>query len=158
MTTHVTATGPETRLTERRSAVERTRGFTRYLVPLGRLLFTAIFLLGALGLFTRPSIDYAASQGVPWANVLVPIAGILGLVGGLSVLLGVRARIGALLLVVFLVPVTLMMHRFWAAPDVAVARIQQVMFMKNLAILGGALLVMHFGAGPFSFDARHPRD
>ena len=73
------------------------------------------------------------------ANVLVPIGGVLALLGGLSVLLGVRARIGALLLVVFLVPVTLMMHRFWAETDPMMMRMQQAHFMKNIAMLGAAL-------------------
>jgi putative oxidoreductase len=59
--------------------------------------------------------------------------------------------------VLFLVPVTLMMHRFWATTDPMMASIQQVMFMKNLSMLGGALLLTHFGAGPLSFDARRER-
>jgi putative oxidoreductase len=94
---------------------------------------------------------------VPWANVLVPLSGILALLGGLSILFGVRARIGALLLVLFLVPVTLIMHRYWGLPDPALARLQQVQFMKNLSMLGGALLIMYFGAGPLSFDEQNAR-
>jgi putative oxidoreductase len=154
MTTHITTPGPETRATRPGVELGRAHGATRYLVPLGRFLFTAIFLLSALGLFAPPSAAYAASEGVPLANVLVPIAGVLALVGGLSVLLGVRARIGAFLLVLFLVPVTLWMHRFWAAGDPMMARMQQAHFMKNIAMLGAALMVMYFGAGPLSFDAR----
>ena len=157
MATHVTAPGPETRMTERHAPLERTRDFTQYLVPLGRLLFVAIFLMAAFGNFSSATIAYAARQGVPWANVLVPLSGILALLGGLSVLFGVRARIGALLLVIFLVPVTLMMHRFWATSDVVTARMQMTMFMKNVSMLGGALLIMYFGAGPFSYDGRSTR-
>jgi putative oxidoreductase len=151
MTTHVTTPGPEPR-TERHAPLERTRDLTQYLVPLGRLLFVAIFLLSSFGNFSSGAIGYAAHHGVPWASFLVPLAGILALLGGLSVLLGVRARVGALLLVLFLVPVTLMMHRFWGVADPMTAQIQQVMFMKNVSMLGGALLIMYFGAGPFSFD------
>jgi putative oxidoreductase len=117
------------------------------------VLLALVFLLSAPGHFSPTIIGYAAAQGVPAASVLVPLAGILAFVGGLSVALGYRARIGAWMLVVFLVPVTLMMHRFWAAGDPAVALLQRVMFLKNLAILGGALVVTHFGAGPVSFDA-----
>src|SRR5450432_3130457 len=79
---------------------------TRYLVPVGRLLFAAIFLMSVPTHFAQSTIDHAASAGVPLANVLVPLSGLLELVGGLSVLLGYHARIGALLLALFLVPVT----------------------------------------------------
>jgi putative oxidoreductase len=156
MATHVTTPGPDTRAA-RHAPVERTRDFTRYLVPLGRLLFVAIFLISSVGDFAPATIAYAARQGVPWANVLVPAAGVLSLIGGLSVLFGVRARVGALLLALFLVPVTLTMHRFWAIPDPMTAQLQLIMFLKNTSLLGAALLIMYFGAGPFSFDESSAR-
>jgi putative oxidoreductase len=140
--------------TEPRVPLERTRDFTQYLVPLGRILFAAIFILASFGNFSSGTIAYAAGHGVPWANVLVPVAGILALAGGISVLLGIQARLGALMLVVFLVFVTPMMHRFWGLSDPGMARLQQIMFLKNLSMLGGALLLMYFGAGPFSLDGR----
>jgi putative oxidoreductase len=84
----------------------------------------------------------------------VPLSGILALAGGLSILLGYRARLGAWLIALFLVPVTLMIHKFWAIADPMMQQIQMVLFMKNIAILGGALLISQFGAGPFSLDAR----
>jgi putative oxidoreductase len=62
--------------------------------------------------------------------------------------------VGAAFLVAFLVPVTLSMHAFWAVKDPMMAQIQMAMFMKNVGLLGGALLVAHFGAGPYSLDAR----
>jgi putative oxidoreductase len=68
-------------------------------------------------------------------------------------LLGYRVRLEAWLIVVFLVPVTLMMHKFWTVSDPMTAQIQMVMFRKNASVLGGALLISHFGAGPFSLDA-----
>jgi putative oxidoreductase len=71
--------------------------------------------------------------------------------------LGYRARIGAWLLI-FLVPVTLMMQNFWAVKDPTMAQMQMVMFMKNLSMLGGALLISQFGSGPCSLDARRERD
>jgi putative oxidoreductase len=86
--------------------------------------------------------------------LLVPLAGILAFVGGLSILLGYHARIGAWILVLFLVPVSLMMHNFWAVTDPMMAQMQRAMFLKNLSMLGGALLIAHFGAGPLSLDAR----
>jgi putative oxidoreductase len=75
-------------------------------------------------------------------------------VGGLSILLGYRAKLGAWLLVLFLVPVTLAMHQFWAAHDPMMAQIQQVNFMKNLSLLGAALFISQAGAGPLSLDTR----
>jgi putative oxidoreductase len=126
----------------------------RYLVPLGRALFAAIFLISAPAHFTAAGIGYAAQQGVPMPSLLVPISGLLALIGGLSVLLGYRARLGAWLLVLFLLPVTLLMHRFWEIPDAMTAQIQMVMFLKNLSLIGGALLIAYFGPGPLSLDAK----
>ena len=130
---------------------------SRFLVPIGRAFFGAIFIKSAPGHFTPQAIAYAAHQGVPLASILVPLSGVLALVGGVSVLLGYRARLGAWLLVAFLVPVTLMMHNFWAVADPQMAQLQQGMFMKNLSMLGGALLIAHFGAGPVSLDAQSGR-
>lgn len=127
---------------------------TAYWVPLGRLLFSLVFLLAAPAHFTAQGIGYAAGQGVPLPNILVPFTGILLILGGLSVLLGYHTRVGAVLLAIFLVPVTLLMHPFWAIDDPSAAQVQQIMFMKNLALLGGTLLLLHFGPGPLSLDER----
>jgi len=123
----------------------------------GRMLFSLIFLLAAIGHFSHQEIAYAAQQGVPLASLAVPLSGVLALLGGLSVLLGYQAKWGAGLLIVFLVPVTLMMHNFWAVKDPMMAQMQMAMFMKNLSIIGGALLITQFGAGPLSLDARSHR-
>jgi putative oxidoreductase len=127
---------------------------TSALVLAGRLLFSFIFIFAASGNFSHQTIAYAAAQGVPLASIAVPLAGILSLAGGLSILLGYHARIGAWLLVLFLVPVTPMMHNFWAVKDPMMAQMQLVNFLKNLALLGGAFLISQFGAGPWSLDAR----
>ncbi len=127
---------------------------SRYAAPLGRALFAAIFVMSGFGHFSPALIQYAAQQGVPFAGLLVPLSGLIAVAGGLSILLGYHARVGALLLVVFLVPVTLSMHAFWNVTDPMMAQMQMAMFMKNLAMLGAAILVIHFGAGPVSLDAR----
>ena len=90
--------------------------------------------------------------GVPFAPLLVPISGVLAIVGGLSVALGYKARWAAWLLVAFLVPVTGMMHAYWRLSDPAAIHIQQAMFAKNLSMLGAALLITQFGAGRSSID------
>jgi putative oxidoreductase len=119
-------------------------------VVLGRFLFTAIFLMSGVGHFSKQTIGYAASQGVPLASIAVPLSGVLALAGGLSILLGYRAKLGAWLIILFLVPVTLMMHNFWAV----MAQMQMIMFMKNVSMTGAALMITQFGAGSLSLDAR----
>lgn len=126
-------------------------------VVLGRVLFALIFLMAGPNHFAKQSIGYAASQGVPLASVAVPLSGILALAGGLSILLGYRAKLGAWLIVLFLALVTPMMHKFWGLTDPMMAQVQMIMFMKNLSMLGGALLITQFGAGPLSLDARRSR-
>ena len=125
----------------------------RFLSLLGRVLFAWVFVKSAPAHFQEQSIGYLSEQGIPFAPVLVPLSGFLALVGGISVLLGWRAKAGAWLLVAFLVPVTLLMHPFWAVSDPAAAAIQEAMFYRNLSMLGGALLIAWFGAGPIAMDA-----
>jgi putative oxidoreductase len=123
-------------------------------VLLGRFLFVLIFLMSAPMHFSRQIIAYAASQGVPLASIAVPFSGVLALAGGLSILLGYRAKIGAWLLIAFLAAVTPMMHNFWTVTDPMMHQMQFIMFMKNVSMLGGALFISQFGAGPWSLDAR----
>jgi putative oxidoreductase len=126
-------------------------------VVLGRFFFALIFLMAGANHFNKQTIGYAASQGVPLAAIAVPLSGVLAIAGGLSILLGYRANLGSWLIVLFLVPVSLMMHKFWTVTDPMMAQIQMVLFMKNVSMLGGALLISYFGAGPFSLDARRSR-
>jgi putative oxidoreductase len=130
-----------------------TANWIQAVAPLGRLLFSLIFILSGIGHFSAPTIEYAASQGVPMANLLVPLSGILAILGGISVLSGYKARIGALMLLAFLVPVTLMMHNFWDISDPMMRQNQMAHFMKNLALMGTTLLIFHFGSGPYSVDS-----
>jgi putative oxidoreductase len=136
---------------------ENTTTAKSAVVLLGRLFFAAIFLMAGPGHFGKQAIGYAASQGVPLAAIAVPVSGLLAIAGGLSILLGYRAKIGAWLIVLFLVPVTLMMHKFWTVTDPTMAQVQMIMFMKNVGLLGAALLISQFGAGPFSLDARRSK-
>jgi putative oxidoreductase len=126
----------------------------RMLFPIGRVLFALIFITAAPRHFTWEGIHHAADLGVPLAGLLVPVAGVMALAGGLSVALGWKARWGAWTLVAFLIPVTWMMHAFWKQSDAAAFHIQQAMFVKNLSMLGAALLLTQFGAGAMSIDGR----
>ena len=124
---------------------------------IGRVLFSLIFIFAAFGHFKPETITYAASAGVPLAKLAVPASGILSLAGGLSILLGYRAKLGAWALVVFLVPVTVTLHNFWTVTDPMMRQMQMVMFMKNLGLIGGALMFAVHGAGAYSLDARTER-
>jgi len=124
------------------------------LALLGRFLFVLIFLMSGPRHFLSQTIAYAAAQGVPLASIVVPFSGVLAVAGALSILLGYRARIGAWLIVLFLVGVTPMMHKFWVVTDPMMYQMQFVMFMKNVSMLGSALFISQVGAGPWSLDAR----
>ena len=123
-----------------------------FIALLGRILFSSLFIISGFMQFTPSEISLAADQGVPLPTLLVPLSGVLEIIGGLSVLFGYKARYGAWLLVIFLIPVTLVVHQFWESTNAAEAAIQMAMFFKNLALLGAALSITYFGSGPFSLD------
>lgn len=152
MSTHVVTYGDEISPPAPARLV-RYEHVARYLVPLARVCFSLMFLMATVAHFTEPLIAAAEGQGAPGARVLVPLSGIIAGVGGLSIVLGYHARIGAWLIVAFLVPITLIMHPFWAIADPTTAMMQQTSFMKNLSMLGGALFIAYYGAGPISIDA-----
>lgn len=120
----------------------------------GRILFSLIFIFAAFGHFKPEEIAYAAAAGVPLAKLAVPASGLLSLAGGLSIALGYRAKLGGWALVVFLVPVTLMLHNFWSVTDPMMRQMQLAMFLKNVSLIGGALFFAARGAGAYSLDAR----
>ena len=137
------------------TAIARSELWMKFLFPLGRVLFAFNFVLAFPYHFTHGAIQAAAEQGVLLPSVLVPLSGVLALAGGLSVALGYKTRWGAWALVAFLVPVTLWMHAYWRLSDPHTAFVEQVLFLKNISTLGGALLISQFGGGPISLDQRH---
>lgn len=131
----------------------------KLIVLLGRIFYSAIFILGGIdNLVDAKAVSYAASAGIPFPSVLVPLAGLVALLGGMSILLGLKAKIGGWLLVLFLVPVTLMMHNFWAVADPQMRMMQMINFEKNLSLLGGAILIAYFGSGPLSLEKTGPME
>jgi putative oxidoreductase len=124
----------------------------KYIPLIGRILFSLIFIMTILGSFSVGTIAYASSAGVPMASMLVPLSGIIALLGALSIILGFKAKIGGWLIIIFLIPVTFYMHQFWAVQDQMAMQMQMANFMKNISMLGGALLITYFGAGPVSID------
>jgi putative oxidoreductase len=138
----------------RSQASSTTLAGTGALVLLGRFLFVLIFLMSAPMHFSQQVIAFAAAKGVPLASIVVPLSGVIALAGGLSILLGYRARIGAWLLILFLVVVTPLMHNFWTVADPMMRQMDFANFMKNVSMAGAALFITQFGAGPWSLDAR----
>jgi putative oxidoreductase len=92
-----------------------------------------------------------------WVPFFHVAAMLTELVGGLSLLLGYKARLGALLLFLFLIPVTLTFHSFWTYTDPKEQQDNMLFFMHNLTLMGGLLLVMTFGPGPLSVDLKGRR-
>lgn len=122
----------------------------RYIPLIGRAFLSAIFLKSAFDKITDPAgtQQYMAANGIPLTGLFLVAAIIVELVGGLSVLLGYKAKWGAIALILFLIPATLIFHTNFGD------RIQVIQFMKNLAIMGGLLMVYYSGSGPVSLDAR----
>jgi putative oxidoreductase len=124
----------------------------------GRVLLAAIFILGGWGKIGgfEGTAGYIASKGLPLPQVGAAIAIVVELVGGIMLLVGFRARWAALAIFVFLIPTTFIFHAFWAVPPEQVMA-QQNSFMKNLAIMGGMLMVWAFGPGRLALDAASER-
>lgn len=123
------------------------------LAPIGRVLFSLIFIFSLPTLFSHDAVARAAAAGVPYAQYAVPIGGILAFLGGIMVALGLYARLGAFFILLFLVPTTFFMHRFWQTGGVE-QHAQFANFMKNLSLMGAAIYIIHVGASAFSVDHR----
>jgi len=111
---------------------------------IGRVILGGYYLFNAFNHFTRLGMlsGYAASKRVPAPRVLTLVAGVLLLLGGLSILLGVYPVAGVVALAIFFIPVTFWMHDFWAVQDPMQKMTQMVNFTKNLALLGAALMLL----------------
>ena len=117
---------------------------TRNLFPLlSRILMSAIFILSGIGKIINPvnTQEYMSAYGMSFTSVLLVAAIAVKILGGLSLLLGIKPRYGAIALALFLIPATFIFHTDFSD------YIQQIMFMKNLAILGGLLMLIQHGGG-----------
>lgn len=122
---------------------------------LARLLMVALFLpagLSKIGSF-EGTVGYIASVGLPLASVGAVVAILVEVLAPLALLVGWRTRWAALVLAVFTLAATVFFHNFWAMPAEQ-QFMQQLMFMKNLGVVGGLLALAAFGAGVWSLDAR----
>ncbi|HZI22146.1 MAG TPA: DoxX family protein, partial [Gemmatimonadales bacterium] len=116
----------------------------QYLFLAGRVLFGGFFLLAGIDHFRHVAMmaPYAASKRIPVPRLSVLGSGALIMLGGLSVLLGVRPTWGVVLLTAFLVPTSFLMHNYWTATDPSARMMDQTNFKKNIALLGAAWMLL----------------
>ncbi|CCH28741.1 DoxX family protein [Actinosynnema sp. NPDC047251] len=116
---------------------------------IGRILFVFLFFGSAVGHLTQTDAmaGYAASKGVPSPKLATQATGVLMIVGALMVLLGVWADLGALLLVLFLLPTAFLMHNFWTQTDPQAKQAEMIQFNKNVSLAGAALMFFGLYAG-----------
>lgn len=121
----------------------------------GRILLALIFIISGFGKIPgwEGTAGYMASKGMPMVPLFLAGAILVELVGGALLAIGFKARWAALAIFLFLIPTTLIFHAFWGV-DPAQASREQVAFMKNLAIMGGMLMVFAFGPGAYSLDRK----
>jgi len=121
----------------------------------GRTLLALIFLksgIGKIGGFAGTA-GWMASKGLPMAEVLLAVTIVIEIGAALMLILGYKARLGAAALLLWMIPVTFLFHNYWAMPADQ-QMIQQIMFMKNLGLMGGMLYIMAFGSGHLSLDKK----
>lgn len=124
-------------------------------VLLARVLLALVFVLAGLNKFAglEGTAGYIASKGLPLPQLLAFGTALLEVVGGLLLVIGWQARWAALALAAFTALATVIFHNFWAMPADQ-QMVQQLMFMKNVSVTGGLLMVFAFGAGRISVDQR----
>ncbi|OGD53554.1 DoxX family protein [Candidatus Bathyarchaeota archaeon RBG_13_38_9] len=118
-------------------------------IPLtARILISTIFIIAAINksMDLLGSEQYMTAYGIPAAGVLLVLSVIIEIFGGLSILLGFKAKWGAIALFIFLIPTTLIFH------TEVTDQIQSMMLLKNLSMMGGLLMVANYGSGPYSLD------
>jgi putative oxidoreductase len=128
-------------------------------VPLvGRVLVSTIFIFSGLAKVMAFSMmtGFAASKGMPLPSLMIAGAATVEILGGLAVLVGLRAKIIGWILFAYLIPTTIIFHNFWTLQG-ADRMDGQAHFMKNVAIMGGLLFLAAFGPGAYSLDARQAK-
>ena len=110
----------------------------------GRIIVGLYWLMGAVNHFTqvKSMVPYAKMKNVPLAELAVPGTGVMLLVASLSILTGIYPVVAVVALIVFLVPVTIMMHNFWTIEDPMAKMTDMIMFTKNMSMLGYTLILL----------------
>lgn len=120
---------------------------------IGRILFGGFFVMSGMNHFMKAGMmaQYTASKNVPFPKLAVMGTGLLLILGGLGMLLGVYVEWAVLALALFFVPVSFKMHNFWAVKDPQQKMAEMVNFLKNMALLGAALMTLAIPA-PWAFS------
>jgi putative oxidoreductase len=123
-----------------------------------RVLLALIFVTAGFSKLTglQGTAGYIGSVGLPAPMLLAVAAGVVELVAGVLVIVGWQARWAALVLAGFTAVASALFHNYWAMPAEQ-QMMQQLMFMKNVSIVGGLLVLFAFGAGSLSLDARRAK-
>ncbi len=110
---------------------------------IARVLFALIFLASGANHLTKleAMTGYAQYKKVPAAKLAVVVSGLMILVGGLYIVFGVYADLGALLIAIFLIPTAFLMHAFWKETDATAKQNEQIAFMKDISMAGAALII-----------------
>ncbi len=116
---------------------------------IARILFAFMFILSGINHLVPKNVaamtGYAQFKKVPMAKLSVQLSGVLLALSGLSIILGIYADLGALVVAVLLILMAVMMHNFWAA-DAATKQTEMISFMKNISMAGGALFIFAIAA------------
>ncbi|MDD5325706.1 MAG: DoxX family protein [Polaromonas sp.] len=122
---------------------------------IGRLFFVLLFLPAGWGKLTgfAGSVAYTASGGIPMPEVATAVALVIEIVGSLALIFGFGTRWAALALALFTFVASFFFHNYWAVPDAQVM-VTQLLFFKNMGVVGGLLTLAAWGAGAWSVDAR----
>lgn len=124
----------------------------------GRLLMAVLFLPAGIGKLTgfAGTVGYISSVGLPMPQLAAVVALLVEIVGGAALVVGFGTRIAAVVLAVFTLVASVFFHAFWAVPADQ-QMIAQLLFYKNIAVIGGLLTIAAWGAGAWSVDARRGR-
>lgn len=125
----------------------------KFAPAVGRIFIALIFLLSGIGKIGgfAGTAGYMASKGLPMVEVLLVLTIIIEVGGAAMIMLGWKARLAATALFLWMIPVTLIFHAFWAVPADQ-QQLQQIMFLKNVSMMGAMLYVMAFGSGKYSLE------
>lgn len=120
---------------------------------LGRMLMAILFVVSGFGKIPgfEGTVGYISHAGLPFPQLLAALAILFELGGGIAIAIGWKTRLAALALALFMIVITPIFHRFWGLPP-ELAMQQQIHFMKNVAVLGGILVLYAFGPGRYSLD------
>ena len=123
------------------------------IIVIGRILFGGFFLMSGINHFTKleAMTGYAKYKKLPAAKLGVLVSGLMLVIGGISIILGYYADLGALLLAIFLVLAAVVFHNFWKETDATAKQNEMLGFMKDIALAGAALIL-------FALVVRHGTD